>query len=153
MFKTSLSSKPLMRSKMSANKNDAINTNSYDEVRYIRCAYDRRHFVLSQKYDAHLEKCRRNHPNVHLLFCPFNTTHRCRNMEMLVRSIYGSATKLKEHRAYSDFFWFIFFHLYRANISMDVPAKMRSATSRQMKVPTDEAISVIIIRRKKHKRI
>lgn len=59
----------------------------YHQANYIRCAYDRRHFVLEQKYELHLELCARNHPTVNLLFCPFNTNHKCRSMQALVNSL------------------------------------------------------------------
>lgn len=55
---------------------------------FIRCPYDNRHFVLNKNYEEHLLKCARIHPNIHVLFCPFNTSHRCRSLEQLVRQFF-----------------------------------------------------------------
>ena len=57
------------------------------EAYFIRCPYDHRHFVLSRSYEAHVKNCASVHPQVEMLFCPFNTTHRCRSLEQLVRFI------------------------------------------------------------------
>lgn len=57
------------------------------EARYIRCPYNRRHFVWEPKYEIHLQSCGKQYPNINLLFCPFNTAHRCRTMKSLVNSI------------------------------------------------------------------
>lgn len=69
---------------MNKNISNGYNEKPFNEAVYIRCPYDRRHFVLEKTFEHHLNSCRQHHPKVNLLFCPFNTSHRCRNMEQLV---------------------------------------------------------------------
>lgn len=54
---------------------------------FIRCPFDHKHFVLKEKYETHLLNCAQRHPEIHLLFCPFNTSHRCVTLEALVKSL------------------------------------------------------------------
>lgn len=53
---------------------------------FVRCPYDNRHFVLQQNYEAHLPACAQKHPDKNVLFCPFNTSHRCTTLEALVKA-------------------------------------------------------------------
>lgn len=63
---------------------DGKKTENEKESCFIRCPYDNRHFVWQRNYEAHLSKCASKHPRINLMFCPFNTSHRCANMETLV---------------------------------------------------------------------
>lgn len=66
------------------NRNQHVFRPPLKEAFFVRCPYDNRHFVLKQNYDSHLNKCAREHPEIQMLFCPFNTSHRCRSMQQLV---------------------------------------------------------------------
>lgn len=52
---------------------------------FVRCPYDNRHFVLIENFENHLKECAKNNANIEVMFCPFNTKHRCRSMDALVR--------------------------------------------------------------------
>lgn len=66
------------------NKENACSQPKKILVHYIRCPFDNSHFVHSKHYKEHTEKCRRDHPEVQLLFCPFNTCHRFWSLDLLV---------------------------------------------------------------------
>lgn len=63
--------------------------NQHDDKRhhsatYVRCPYNRRHYVLERIYDSHLNDCSRENPHINVLICPFNGSHRCRNITAMV---------------------------------------------------------------------
>jgi len=42
---------------------------------YLQCPYDKSHQILNYRFQTHLVKCAKNHPDKNLIVCPFNSTH------------------------------------------------------------------------------
>lgn len=54
----------------------------YDEL--VECPYNRAHQILSSRFELHLVKCRKQHPNAEKATCLFNATHIINKAEMKV---------------------------------------------------------------------
>lgn len=58
------------------------------EATYIRCPYNRRHYVLDRIYESHLVSCGQSNPHINVIICPYNGSHRCRTIEAMVNWIF-----------------------------------------------------------------
>lgn len=72
---------------MNGKQNEAKVCSTQRQNYFVRCPFDHKHFVSKEKYETHLSDCARRHPEINLLFCPFNTSHRCVTLEALVKSL------------------------------------------------------------------
>lgn len=55
----------------------------YEET--VICPYNKCHVILKSRISMHLSKCAKQHPEIKLEECPFDTTHRIRQEDMNVR--------------------------------------------------------------------
>lgn len=69
--------------------NLVMNTPGYDET--VACPYNKSHVILKSRLQTHLVKCARNYPDIRLVLCPFNVTHRFRPEEKAVNQRYQFA--------------------------------------------------------------
>lgn len=51
---------------------------------FAECPYNASHRMLAHRLALHLVKCRRNHPDVEKVRCPFNSTHLINKPELNV---------------------------------------------------------------------
>ena len=47
----------------------------WDPERLLVCPYDEVHMIKAKKFQHHLLKCRKNHPDKDFVNCPFNAKH------------------------------------------------------------------------------
>ena len=47
----------------------------WDPERLLVCPYDEVHMIKAKKFQQHLLKCRKNHPDKDFVNCPFNAKH------------------------------------------------------------------------------
>lgn len=59
-----------------------------DDKDLLECPYDKHHRILKHRMQLHLIKCRRNHPSVNKVICPFNVTHVLNEPELKVSITY-----------------------------------------------------------------
>lgn len=52
------------------------------EIDLLQCPYNVSHIILRQRFQVHLVRCRRSHPNAEVVTCPFNITHRINKLEL-----------------------------------------------------------------------
>lgn len=51
----------------------SIRLPGYEET--VQCPYEKSHIILKHRFQTHLIKCKRNHPDIQLEICPFDQTH------------------------------------------------------------------------------
>ncbi|KAI8116391.1 Gametocyte-specific factor 1 like protein [Lucilia cuprina] len=54
------------------------------ETDLLVCPYNESHLILRKRFQVHLIRCRRSHPNAPMIVCPFNVTHRVNKVELEV---------------------------------------------------------------------
>ena len=54
------------------------------ETDLLVCPYDKSHLIMRKRFQVHLVRCRRSHPNANKVTCPFNVTHRLNKAELAV---------------------------------------------------------------------
>ncbi|XP_023294785.2 gametocyte-specific factor 1 homolog [Lucilia cuprina] len=52
------------------------------ETDLLVCPYNESHLILRKRFQVHLIRCRRSHPNAPMIVCPFNVTHRVNKVEL-----------------------------------------------------------------------
>lgn len=52
----------------------------YEET--VQCPYEKSHIILKHRFQTHLIKCKRSHPDIQLEICPFDQTHHVAKNEL-----------------------------------------------------------------------
>lgn len=71
-----------------------MNIPGYDAV--VTCPYNRSHQILQSRIQYHLIKCKRSNPDIHLVICPFDTTHHIRQEDKEV-DLFTSVANFEHH--------------------------------------------------------
>ncbi|XP_039959018.1 gametocyte-specific factor 1 homolog [Bactrocera tryoni] len=53
-----------------------------EEVDILTCPYNLSHQILRCRFQVHLVRCRKSHPDAKKVVCPFNVTHRVNEQEL-----------------------------------------------------------------------
>lgn len=91
------------------------------------CPYDMTHRVCSSRFQYHLLKCRKNHPDAPIKICPFNATHHIPLDEYTAHIVNCPNAEVMEKRKFPDRLEDLPLHGY-----LSLPAY------RNHNIPTDE---------------
>lgn len=53
-----------------------------EEEDILTCPYNSSHQILRCRFQVHLVRCRKSHPDAKKVVCPFNVTHRLNEQEL-----------------------------------------------------------------------
>lgn len=106
------------QSNMNQNKRN-VEKGHDSQATYIRCPYNRSHYVLDRVYESHVDSCGQRNSHINVIVCPYNGSHRCRTIEEMVNwRFYATEYSFRKSRN-----WVLNFFSFRISILKTAKAK------------------------------